>query len=313
MVLRNNRLYVGDNTSQLFVLYLDGTSYAAPTGDGAVKGFLWPDRRNDNLYFSTTNKVHAVRDTGSGFVDLWSPIAVLTPSMVLQKPGTDFIYVGNGNGGLVQINVSTQAQITLPLEGAGVQIGAPSLDGGNNLLMVGSSTGTIHAVRVPLLVRRKSMKVLLLALVLAAPSSSASDDKEGRAGDRERVSCSVNVHALDSQGESRSARRVSAGVAPAVIFSGKVSPQDENALPLVFDVFNPRGQRYQILLATERVVVQERGGHRIERVSRIRQASMAVAGSSIAWTSMYGRWRVEPRIEGTSKPCGQPEYFTIRP
>ena len=157
------------------------------------------------------------------------------------------------------------------------------------------------------------MKVLLLALVLAASSSAASDDNQGRAGDRERVSCSVNVHALDAQGESRSARRVSAAVAPAVIFSGKTSRKDDDAPPLLFDVFNPRGQRYQVLVATERVEVRERGGHRIERVSRIRQASMAVAGSSIAWTSMYGQWRVEPRIEGDSRRCGQPEYFTIRP
>ena len=156
------------------------------------------------------------------------------------------------------------------------------------------------------------MKVLLLALALAAPLSFASDEDEGRVDDR-RVACSVNVHALDAQGQSRSARRVSAGVAPAVVFSGRVSPPREDTPPLLFDVFNPRGQRYQILVATERVVVRERGGHRIERVSRIRQASMAVAGSSIAWTSMYGKWRVEPRIEGTDKPCGRPEYFTIRP
>jgi hypothetical protein len=61
------------------------------------------------------------------------------------------------------------------------------------------------------------------------------------------------------------------------------------------------------------VVVQARGGHRTERTSRVREASLAVAGSSIALTSMYGKWRVEPRIEGTEKPCGRPEFFTIRP
>jgi hypothetical protein len=156
------------------------------------------------------------------------------------------------------------------------------------------------------------LQPLALAFALAASSGSAWDDDEGRSDDR-RVTCSVNVHALDSLGQSRSARRVSAAVAPAVVFSGKVAPHKQEAPPLVFDVFNPRGQRYQILVATERVVVQERGGRRVERISRTRQASMAVAGSSIAWTSMYGKWRVEPRIEGTNKPCGRPEYFTIRP
>lgn len=156
------------------------------------------------------------------------------------------------------------------------------------------------------------LQLLALAVALAASSGSASDDKEGRPDDR-RVTCSIDVHALDSQGQSRSARRVSAAVAPAVVFSGKVAPRKEDAPTLLFDVFNPRGQRYQVLVATERVVVKERNGHRVERTSRVRQASMAVAGSSIAWTSMYGKWRVEPRIEGTDRRCGPVEYFTIRP
>ena len=34
------------------------------------------------------------------------------------------------------------------------------------------------------------------------------------------------------------------------------------------------------------------------RVSKTREATLAVAGSSIAWTSMFGQWRVEPRLEG---------------
>ena len=153
------------------------------------------------------------------------------------------------------------------------------------------------------------MKVLLLALALVASVSAASDEDRS---DR-RIACSVDVHALDGQGQHRSARRVSAGVAPAVVFRGTLSSREEGTPPLLFDVFNPRGQRYQVLVAKPRVVVQERGGHRIERTSRVREAALAVAGSSIAWTSMYGKWRVEPRIEGTNKPCGRPEYFTIRP
>ena len=98
-----------------------------------------------------------------------------------------------------------------------------------------------------------------------------------------------------------------------MVFRGRVEPRDDDAPPLLFDVFSPRGRRYQVLLATPRVVVSERDGHRFERISATREATLAVAGSSIAWTSMYGKWRVEPRIEGASKPCGRPEYFTIRP
>lgn len=153
------------------------------------------------------------------------------------------------------------------------------------------------------------MSKLLLALVLATPTQVLAN---GTASE-ERASCTVSVHALDANGRARSARRVSASVAPVVVFSGRVSPKDLGTQPLLFDVFSPRGQRYQVLLATPRVVTRERDGLRFERTTRTQEAGLAVAGSSIAWTSMYGKWRVEPRIEGTNKPCGQPEYFTIRP
>jgi hypothetical protein len=150
-VLRGGTVYLGDSTGEVHTLHLsDSTSYACPTGDGPVKGFVWPDRRDDRLYFATNGKVHGFRDpvTASPF-SIWST-NVTSPSMVLQKPGSDFLYVGDGNGNLVQIDVSNPSPPTLlPLEGPGVQIGAPSLDGGFGLVLVGSSTGTIHAVRVP--------------------------------------------------------------------------------------------------------------------------------------------------------------------
>jgi hypothetical protein len=92
-----------------------------------------------------------------------------------------------------------------------------------------------------------------------------------------------------------------------------VSPPDTDVPTLLFDVFNPRGQRYQVLVATPRVVTSERGGQRVERTTGIREAALAVAGSSIAWTSMYGKWRVEPRLDGAEKPCGRAEFFTIQP
>jgi hypothetical protein len=123
-------------------------SYNTTTSDGEVKGFVWPDRRDDRLYFATVNNVNAMRDTGAALNPIWS-IPVTTPSMVLQKPGSDFVYVGDGNGRLIQINVNTQATVPLTLEGAGVQIGAPSLDNVHNLVIVGTLTGNVYAVRVP--------------------------------------------------------------------------------------------------------------------------------------------------------------------
>jgi hypothetical protein len=159
------------------------------------------------------------------------------------------------------------------------------------------------------------MSSLLLALALAAPAGPSTESASLRSG--ERVTCSVDVHALDEAGQRRSARRVSATEAPAVVFRGKLGEHERDpetpAPTLLFDVYNPRGLRYQVLVAEPRVVVADRDGRRFKRTSKVREASLAVAGSSIAWTSMYGRWRVQPRIEGEARPCGRAEYFTIRP
>lgn len=154
------------------------------------------------------------------------------------------------------------------------------------------------------------MNTLLLVLALAGPAGPGTDDSTRS---EERVVCSLTVHAIDSEGRARSARRVSASEIPGVVFRGRVSDQDGDAGTLLFDVYNPRGQRYQVLLGTPRVVTKERDGRRFERTTRTREASLAVSGSSIAWTSMFGKWRVEPRIDGRSERCGRPEYFTIRP
>ena len=107
--------------------------------------------------------------------------------------------------------------------------------------------------------------------------------------------------------------RVSAAAVPVLRFRGRVEPRGEHAPPLLFDVYSPRGLRYQVLLGTPRTRTIERHGELVERATRTREAALAVAGSSIVLTSMYGRWRVEPRLEGESQACGRPEYFTIWP
>jgi hypothetical protein len=153
------------------------------------------------------------------------------------------------------------------------------------------------------------MSILLLALALAAPAEHNAD--QGRS--RDELRCSLRVHALDDLGQPQSAHRVSAAAVPAVIFRGRVEPKDDQSPPLLFDVYNPRGLRYQVLLGTPRVRVTDHHGERVERRTRTREAALAVAGSSITLTSMYGVWRVEPRLQGDSRACGGAEYFTIRP
>jgi len=150
-------------------------------------------------------------------------------------------------------------------------------------------------------------KLLLALLLIASVDALADDDPRGQ------VSCSASVSVVDGNGRLREARRVSASVVPSVVIRGRVSPREEDSPALLFDVYNPHGRRYQVLLATPRVVVSERDGHRVKKTSKTREATLAVAGSSIALTSMFGRWRVEPRLEGESRPCGRAEIFTIRP
>jgi len=156
------------------------------------------------------------------------------------------------------------------------------------------------------------MPSLLLALALLAPASGADESRDREA----RPACSVEVRSVDASGRRRPARNVSASVAPGVILRGSLSEHgDEEAQParLVFDVYNPSGVRYQSLLGTPVVAARQRDGQRAARGSRLREAALSVAGSSIAMTSMYGRWRVVPRIEGEKEPCGRARFFTIRP
>src|SRR5262245_59202082 len=112
------------------------------------------------------------------------------------------------------------------------------------------------------------MQILLLALALAAPGEH--DSQERRAYDEPR--CTLQVHALDELGQPQSARRVSATAVPAVVFRGRVESKGDPAPPLLFDVYSPRGLRYQVLLGTPRVRVTESHGERVERKTRTREA-----------------------------------------
>jgi hypothetical protein len=152
-VARNGRLYLGtDNGAASAIRSLrvsDGNLYSYTHGDGQVKGFVWPDRRDNRLYFTTVGMVHGVRDDGTAITQLWAPITVPSPSIPLQKPGTDNLYVGDGTGRLLEIDVVSQAINPYQLDTGVVQIGAPSLDYPNSLVLVGSDKGVIYAVRVP--------------------------------------------------------------------------------------------------------------------------------------------------------------------
>jgi len=157
-VLRNGRLYFGTANGEVHVYRLaNGAQSTLGLSDGEIKGFVFPDRRNGDLYFSTNSRVWGVSDTlepsSPMLTPQWFVDDIPAPSIALHRTGTDFVYVGSGNGRLYQIDAAaadpkaTKKYVELE---AGSQIGAPSLDGPNNLVLVGSATGVVYAVRVPL-------------------------------------------------------------------------------------------------------------------------------------------------------------------
>jgi hypothetical protein len=158
-VLRKGRLYFGLTDGEMFSYRLsDGAGKTTPLnlGDGQVKGFVFPDRRagNTDLYLSTNTSAWRVRDTSDpsppSLVPAWSSASdIPSPSIVLNWTNTNYVYVGGGDGKLYQIDVSSGTKTSVLLEPSAI-IAAPSLDGPNNLVLVGSSTGVVYAVRVPL-------------------------------------------------------------------------------------------------------------------------------------------------------------------
>jgi outer membrane protein assembly factor BamB len=171
-VLNNGRVYVANNAGMVYSLdATDGTAGTAlPTGDGPVKGFLFPDRRGSDLYFATDTMVWSVSDSAGTLTSnwTWSDGGTLEPSIVLQWPGTDFLYFGSKDGRLYQLDFSSAAPADpcaapscyVEVLGGGVDhIGSPSLDigvvppdvsPGKKLLHVGSESGVLYAVEVPL-------------------------------------------------------------------------------------------------------------------------------------------------------------------
>lgn len=168
-VLRNGRVYVGNTAGTVYSLDaatgLDERTFS--TGDGPVKGFLFPDRRNDDLMFATNTRVWSISDDGSPSMSpnwQWT-VGGLVPSVILYWPQNPYVYVGSKDGKLYELDFSLANPLPPtskpPLvlgDGLG-QIGAPTLDigvvppdvsAGKKLLVVGSESGVLYGVEVPL-------------------------------------------------------------------------------------------------------------------------------------------------------------------
>ena len=124
-----------------------------PTEPGGVKGFIFPDRLTQRLYFSTTDKVWALLDNGTSASEAWSTTAVPSPSTLVfgDVGGTGYVFVGGGDGRLYQLDAATGLDVKwVQLAGATDFIGAPTLDVLNSMVYAGSTDGIVYAVKVPL-------------------------------------------------------------------------------------------------------------------------------------------------------------------
>jgi outer membrane protein assembly factor BamB len=155
-VLQSGRLYVGTN---------QGLAYALDPNDGRVlwsfatgepiQGFIFPDHASDRIYFSTTTKVWGL--TFGSSEPNWPPVTLAGPSTAAFLSGMKLVLVGAGDGKLYQLDISNAGpgvppQIRSVVLGDGLAaVGTPLIDVQNLLVHVGSESGFIYAVKIPLL------------------------------------------------------------------------------------------------------------------------------------------------------------------
>jgi uncharacterized repeat protein (TIGR01451 family) len=160
-VARGGRIYVGSGAGGGTVYSIDaatgdpGLDRTFVHGDGQVKGFVFPDRNSDDLYFATDNFVWSVSDAAGGMSNNFAAGMALgagvKPSPALFVPGSHYVYAGGSDGRLYEIDVAAGPGVKSVVLGDGLSVvGAPSLDRGYDLVHVGTEAGTFYAVSVPL-------------------------------------------------------------------------------------------------------------------------------------------------------------------
>ncbi|NOZ93874.1 MAG: PQQ-binding-like beta-propeller repeat protein [Acidobacteria bacterium] len=155
-VLLNGRIYVGNNSGIVYAIDpADGSEiWHYATTDGPVKGYVTPEYTVSTprkLYFSTTNTVWALTDNGSSASQTWQQGGVAGPSIPLVPVGGTALYIGSTNGSLYQLNAATGSIDTSVVLGDGAAaIGSPAMDVINNMAYVGSESGAVYGIALPL-------------------------------------------------------------------------------------------------------------------------------------------------------------------
>ena len=139
---RGARVYVGSTAGLLWSIRAsDGLDFYSHTPTGPpepIKGFPFPDRGSQALYFTTTSRIHSAVDNGPlDFQQKWLPLTGLTsPSTPLFWAAQNRLYVGmqaypasTPGAWLYDVDAATGAATPIQLEsGTPTAIGAPSLE-----------------------------------------------------------------------------------------------------------------------------------------------------------------------------------------
>jgi hypothetical protein len=114
--------------------------------------------------------------------------------------------------------------------------------------------------------------------------------------------------AVSSPQAPRARQRFSAASALDLRFQILVRRGLEGPHTLTLKLYTPNGHLYQELLVPFRA---QSPPH--ERASRgtTMTASLPVAGTAITTSGLFGRWRVEPHLDGSLRPCGSATRFLI--
>jgi hypothetical protein len=163
--LRNGILYVGNNVGTVYAIEAatGAERWRYATGDGAVKGFIFPDRNSTRMYFATQGvglpqpgHVWGLSDEGPGAVTVpWPAVPISAPSIALFKPGGTQVLVGSEDGRLYQLELSgagpgAPTVKSVALGDGSAAVGSPSYDPYHDCIYVGSEAGVIYAVTLPL-------------------------------------------------------------------------------------------------------------------------------------------------------------------
>ncbi len=156
-VLFRNVLYVGTNAGELYALDVATgiVKWSLPLGDGAIKGFVFPNYGTGDLFLATNSKIWSIFDNGSsGAVNPGWPVTAVDvpgPSTPIVIPGAVNILAGGSDGRLYQLDTASPLPSAKVVLGDGTAaVGVPSVDLLNSMVYVGTDQGVIYGVLLPL-------------------------------------------------------------------------------------------------------------------------------------------------------------------